>query len=107
MLDASREVELRGHKRLKTRKAARLAIDDVWRGCFILNVSGSGARLEIEQPATVGQAVVLIDDDLGMIAATVCRQEAGSVSIEFGVSEADKQDLAEKLAGVLSAHFLS
>jgi len=107
MLDSPRADDLRSHRRLQTRRPARLSIEGSWCDCFILDVSGSGARLEIAEAPEVGQAVILIDEDIGMIAATVRRRRHGEASIEFGVSDAAKQELAEKLATTLSNSFLS
>lgn len=107
MFDTPHDSNLRSHQRLRTRKPARLSIDGSWCDCFIVDVSGSGARLEIANAPPVGQAVVLIDEDLGMIAGTVRRRDDGEASVEFGVSDETKQELAEKLASTLSNAFLS
>ena len=107
MFDASHDPDLRSHRRLSARKPARLSIDGTWHDCFVLDVSACGARLEVAEPPAVGQAVVLIDEDLGMLAGTVRRRCDGEASIEFGVTDETKQALAEKLASTLSNAFLS
>ena len=107
MFDTPHDSDLRSYQRLQTRKPARLSIDGSWCDCFILDVSGSGARLEIPDPPPVGQGVVLIDEDLGMIAGTIRRRGDGEASVEFGVSDEAKKELAEKLASSLSNSFLS
>lgn len=94
--------DLRGHRRIETRKAARLSVGDAWHDCVILDLSSGGAKLIVDLAIAPGTPVVLAEDGLGLLAAVVQRKDADGVSLAFGVGPEARSLLIERLAGFLS-----
>ena len=69
-------------KRLPVHWPTTLVQSGVRRGCTIVDVSRSGARIKIAEPVAPGSRVALIDDRVGALDATVkwCRGETAGVA---------------------------
>ncbi|MGF1609085.1 MAG: PilZ domain-containing protein [Kiloniellales bacterium] len=95
--------ELRKHRRIVTRKAARLSVDEAWHDCVILDVSSGGAKVVVDQTIAPGTAVVLAEGELGFLAGVVQRNDDDGVSVSFGVGPEARSALIDRLAGFLSS----
>ena len=94
--------DLRRHKRIETRKAARLSVDDAWHDCVILDLSGGGAKVVVDQAIAPGTAVVLAEHELGFLAGVVQRNDDDGISLAFGVGPEARSRLIDRLAGFLN-----
>ncbi len=107
MFTVREDTDLRRHKRFETATEARVSVDGEWYACTLSNISGGGAFIEGSVEVQPGQAVVLMADDLGLVAATVQRVDREGVSLTFGVSGPAREDLTDRLTAFLNAHLLS
>ena len=106
MLETACQPDLRRHPRIETRSTARLAVGELWLDCTILDMSGGGARLQIDRPPAEGSTVILTSEDYGILAATVTRRDLDGVSLTFGISDSAKHALIDKLTRDLNANLI-
>lgn len=95
--------DLRKHRRVTIHRSARLSVADAWHDCILHDVSLGGAKLVVDAAIAVGTAVLLAEQDLGLIAATVQRIGEDGVSVAFGIDPASKSVLIDRLIGLLNA----
>lgn len=107
MFTVREDTDLRRHERVDTTSDARVSIDGTWYECKLSNISGGGAFVEVATEAKVGDAVILMADDLGLVAATIQRIDKRGFSMTFGVAEGVGEDLTDRLTAFLNARHLS
>ena len=109
MLLAQGAPDLRRHKRIRAAASARISIAGAWHDCWISNISGGGAFIEVQAQVEVeaGDAVVLITKELGPLVATVQRLGQNGLSLTFGVAENAREELINRLTAYLNTHLLS
>ena len=105
MLDSGCHTEMRHYQRVEACASARVSIDGQWHDCFILNISAGGASIASDAQPPVGDVVMLCEEELGFVAASVSRHTPVGFAVKFGVSEEAKQDLIAKLTAYLNTHF--
>ena len=82
--------------RRSTFVTGQLLADDTWHPCAIMNVSGGGARIRVEEPCTVSGRAALQVLGHGSAAVDVIWQEGDTVGLRFaGDAEAIKKFVAD------------
>ena len=102
----AQDQDLRRYKRIRQERAAKALIEGRWVDCCIVDISGGGASVEIDETMVSETQVVLCEPDLGIIAATVERFEPGRMVLAFGIDRAAKDRLIDRLTGLLNADLL-
>lgn len=98
--------DMRRYKRIRPGRKAMLSSGRRWQDCTIVDISGGGASVRVEESVPDDPYVVLCDADLGLIAATVDRREDGRLVLNFGIDDEAKGRLIDRLTGLLNAHLL-